>query len=220
MKKIYLDFLIEKKTEKRLSYEDMEPKANMSKSKLQRIFTGQADPTLTDLEDIVEKALGARMVDLYARIGEQEMADSVDVDFKGARALMEDFSAEKKQIRLEYQSRIDQLVATSDERQKAFTFALKQAEDQYRKNLEYLTAQTQRQEQTIAELTARAARAEEISRAAQKAAEEADQERRDVKKNRYHVFAGMLCVIVALAAILAFIVIANVPQLGGGNWEG
>lgn len=217
MKKIYLDFLVEKKNEKRLSYEDMESKVNMSKSKLQRIFTGQADPSITDLEDIVEKALGARMRDLYARVGEQELAASAELDFKGAQALLEDFNVEKNQIRMEYQTRIDQLMVASDERQKAFTFALKQAEEQYHKNLEYLTDQVHRQEDTIVEWAARASRAEEIAAEAQRAAKEADAERRDVKKNRYHVFAGMLCVIVVLAAVLAFIVIANVPQLGGGN---
>lgn len=231
MKAIYLDFLNKKKDAKRLAYDDLAPRTNISKSKLHRIFTGQGEPTLQDLEDIVEKGLGASMVELYALVGEQQMADSVDMDFKGARALLEECNAEKKQIRAEYELRIAQALEAHRNAQLSFDSALRQLEERYTANVDYVRQQLRSLESQNVELSARAARAAEIAQASQKRAEaaeeradkadtaraEADKARISVERNRQQVFWGMLTVVVALALTLAFIVVANVPHLGGGN---
>lgn len=231
MKPALLTFLTRKKDEKKLSYEDMAEKANMSKSKLQRIFTNQADPTISDLEDIVEKALGASMRELYAIIGEQELVDSEELGYKGAKELMADFAAEKKQIRAEYQTRIDQLVTTSDERQKAFTIALEQIGEQYKANAAYLKGVIIDNEQYIRDLIAQTERANVIAADAQKQASEAEKradaaeaerssaelENRTTRKKMYKLFSGMLAILIAVFAFLMFIIIADVPYLGGGN---
>lgn len=217
MKPALLSFLTRKKDEKRLSYEDMEAKVNMSKSKLQRIFTNQADPTISDLEDIVEKALGAPMRELYAIIGEQELNDSEEIGYKGAKELLSDFADEKKQIRAEYQTRIDQLVATGDERQKAFTLGLKQVEEQYRKNADYLTGLVERSEKYNAQLTERAVKAEEDAKKANDRADAAELENRTTRKKMYKLFYTMLCLLIAVFGFLMFVMIADVPQIGGGN---
>lgn len=224
MKPALLNFLTRKKDEKKLSYEDMAEKANMSKSKLQRIFTNQVDPTISDLEDIVEKALGASMLELYAIIGEQELNDSEVLGYKGAKELMADFAAEKKQIRAEYQTRIDQLVATSDERQKAFTIALEQIGGQYRTNADYLTGTIKDNEKYIRDLLAQTERANVIAAAAQKQADESEKradsaelENRTTRKKMYALFAGMLAILIIVVSFTIFLIVADVPYLGGGN---
>lgn len=217
MRQIYLDFLTQKKDAKKLSYDDLVASTNMSKSKLQRAFTGQVELTVSDLEIIVEKGLGASIQELYARVGEQEMKDSEDLDFKGARALMEDFNAEKLQIRKEYQSRIDQLVATSDERQKAFTTALEQIGAQYKANANYLTDIIIDNEAYIRDLLAKTEHAQHIAKAAQTRAEKAESKIEKRDKKRFQVFLSMLSVILLLIGIIIASMILNIPSLGWGN---
>lgn len=224
MKKIYLDFLVSKKEQKKLSYEDLSVRVNMSVSKLQRIFTGQTDPSVGDFETICETGLQADVSEVYAQIGAQEFRDSAALDYKGAKELLQDFAAEKKQIRSEYELRINQSIQARTDTQQAFETALRQMEERYNQNVEYLRNRVTSAEAQAVELSARAARAEEIAQAAQKLAEASEtraklaEERRDeLEKRRHHVFWGMLVVVAALAAVLAVIVIANVPQLGGGN---
>ena len=43
MKEIYLNYLTQKKDAKKLAYDVLEERTNISRSKLQRIFTGQLD---------------------------------------------------------------------------------------------------------------------------------------------------------------------------------
>lgn len=217
MRQIYLDFLTQKKDAKKLSYDDLVASTNMSKSKLQRAFTGQVELTVSDLEIIVEKGLGASIQELYARVGEQEMKDSEDLDFKGARALMSDFNAEKQQIRQEYQSRIDQLVATSDERQKAFTTALEQIGAQYKANANYLTDIILDNEAYIRDLLAKTEHAQHIAKAAQTRAEKAESKIEKLDKKRFQVFWSMLAVVLLLIGIIIASMILNIPALGWGN---
>lgn len=224
MRQIYLDYLAQTRDEKRLSYDDLVPRTNMSKSKLQRIFTGQTEPTVSDLEIIVEKGLKGRIEDLYAKIGEQELKDSEELDYKGARALLDDFNAEKKQIRTEYQTRIDQLVSSNDERQKAFTLALDQIGAQYKKNADYLTGIIKDNENYIRDLLEQTERANMIAAEAQKRAQESEKkistlEKRLVQseKRRYKVFWTMLALVVSLLTLLVLGVILDLPLIGMGN---
>lgn len=217
MRQIYLDYLAQTRDEKRLSYDDLVPRTNMSKSKLQRIFTGQTEPTVSDLEIIVEQGLKGRIEDLYARIGEQELKDSENLDYKGARALLDDFNAEKKQIRTEYQTRIDQLVSANDERQKAFSEALTQLSNQYRINANYLTDIILDNEAYIRDLLAQTEQANGIAQAAQGRAARAEKRIDDLDKRRHHVFWGMLSVILILIGVIIASFVINVPAIGWGN---
>lgn len=217
MREIYLDFLAQKKDAKRLSYDEMEKTANMSKSKLQRIFTGQVDPTVSDLETIVEKSLGASLTELYALIGKKEFMDSEEIDYKGAKELLADFSAEKAQIRAEYQARIDQLVATSDERQKAFTLALDQMGTQYRKNADYLVGVINDNEAYIRDLLAKNEAANRIASEAQEQAKKAQTRIDNLDKRRYQVFWSMLLLVFVLLGIIIASIVLNIPAIGWGN---
>ncbi len=217
MRQIYLDYISQVRDEKRLSYDDLVPRTNMSKSKLQRIFTGQTEPTVSDLEIIVEQGLKGRIEDLYAKIGEQEMKDSEELDYKGARALLDDFNAEKKQIRSEYQTRIDQLVSSNDERQKLFTDALSQLSDQYRANADYLTGIIRDNENYIRDLLVKTEQANGIAQAAQARAARAEKRIDDLDKRRHHVFWGMLSVILILIGVIIASFIFNLPSIGWGN---
>lgn len=217
MRETYLNFLTQKKDAKRLSYDEMEKTSNMSKSKLQRIFTGQVDPTVSDLETIVEKSLGASLTELYALIGKKEFRDSEEIDYKGAKELVADFSAEKAQIRAEYQTRIDQLVATSDERQKAFTLALDQMGTQYRKNADYLVGVINDNEAYIRDLLAKNEAANRIATEAQEQAKKAQTRIDNLDKRRHQVFWSMLLLVFVLLGIIIASVVLNIPAIGWGN---
>jgi len=217
LRQIYLDYIAQLRDEKRLSYDDLVPRTNMSKSKLQRIFTGQTEPTVSDLEIIVEQGLKGRIDDLYAKVGAQEMKDSQSLDYKGARALLDDFNAEKTQIRKEYQTRIDQLVAAGDERQKAFTVALDQIGAQYRKNADYLTGIIKDNENYIRDLLEKTEQANGIAQAAQERASRAEKRIDDLDKRRHHVFCGMLSIVLILIVVIIASFILNLPAIGWGN---
>lgn len=231
MKEIYLNYLTQKKDAKKLAYDVLEERTNISRSKLQRIFTGQLDVTVSDLETIVEKGFEESTDELYAQMGKQEFRDSKEFDYKGAKELLSDFNAEKAQIREEYEKRIGQSIKAREETQAAFTSALETLGDQYRKNADYLTGIIKDNEAYIRDLLAQTERAGAIAAAAQKRAEEAEArakiadertdsselENRTTRKKMYKLFAGMLAILIAIFGFLMFIIIADVPYLGGGN---
>lgn len=225
MKEIYLNYLTQKKDAKKLAYDVLEERTNISRSKLQRIFTGQLDVTISDLETIVEKGFEESTDELYAQMGKQEFRDSKDVDYKGAKELLSDFNAEKAQIREEYEKRIGQSIKAREETQTAFTSALETLGDQYRKNADYLTGIIKDNVAYIRDLLVQTADANAIAAAAQKRAEEADNradsaelENRTTRKKMYKLFAGMLAILIVVFGFLMFIIIADVPYLGGGNF--
>lgn len=231
MKEIYLNFLTKKKDIRRASYEDMESRTNMSKSKLQRIFTGQTDPTVSDLEIIVEKGLQSSLVELYALIGKQEMEASEELDYKGAHALMEEFAREKAQINESYKVNIEHLMQKSDERQEAFTKALTVIGEQYRANADYLTGVIRDNEGYIRDLLAKTEHSNAIAIAEQKRAEDAEnrakiaderadsaeKENRTTRKKMYMLFSGMLVLVILLVVLLALGIVLDLPTLGMGN---
>lgn len=231
MKEIYLNYLTQRKDAKKLAYDVLEKRTNISRSKLQRIFTGQLDVTISDLEVIVEKGFEERTDELYAQMGRQEFRDSKDFDYKGAKELLSDFNAEKAQIREEYEKRIAQSIEAREEAQLSFNLALAQIGDQYRKNADYLTGIINDNEAYIRDLLAKTEQANTIATAAQKHAEEAEDraknadgradsaelENRTTRKKMYKLFFAMLVLLIAVFGILMFVIIADVPQIGGGN---
>lgn len=224
MKELYLDYLAQKKDAKKLAYDVLEERTNISRSKLQRIFTGQLDVTVADLEIIVEKGFEESTVELYAQMGKREFADSEDVDYKGAKELIADFNAEKEQIRQEYDLRINQSIKAREDAQRTFDTMLSHVEEQYRKNANYLIDLVKRSEKLNAQLTERAVRAEnEASQANRRAgesdarADSAELENRSTRKKMYKLFSGMLAVILILLSFTIFLIVADVPHLGGGN---
>lgn len=217
MRKIYLEYLTQTKDAKRLAYDDLAVTTNISKSKLQRVFTGQVEPTVSDLEIIVEKGLKASMSELYALVGEQEMKASEKLDFKGARALMEDFNAEKAQIRQEYEMRIEQSIQARIETQEAFSAGLKQLEERYTANATYLTGLVGKLEASNADLSARAVKATDLALAAQKRAEASEKRADELDRRRYQVFWGMLGLVILLVVLLALGVVLDLPLIGMGN---
>lgn len=217
MREIYLSFLNQKKDEKRLSYDELAPKTNMSKSKLQRIFTGQTEPTVSDLEILVEKGLGANIDELYAIVGESELKASEDIDYKGAQALLADFAAEKAQIHENYKTNIQHLVAKSDERQQIFTDTLKLIGDQYRANVEFLIGINEDNKARLVDLLAKTEHANAMAVSEQKRAEEAEKRVVELDKRRYQVFWSMLGVIVLLLLIIVISIVFDIPAFNWGN---
>lgn len=227
MKEIYLNYLTEKKDAKKLAYDVLEERTNISRAKLQRIFTGQVDVTVPDLETIVEKGFVETTDELYARMGKKEFRDSKEVDYKGAKELLSDFNAEKAQIREEYEKRIGQSIKAREDTRTAFSSALEKLGDQYRKNADYLTSIIKDNEAYIRDLLVQTADANAIAAAAQKHAEEADNradsaelENRTTRKKMYKLFAVMLAILIVVFGFLMFIIIFDVPYLGGGNLPG
>ena len=217
MREIYLTFLSQKRDEKRLSYDDLVPRTSMSKSKIQRIFTGQTEPTVSDLEIIVEKGLGANIKELYALVGESELKASEDVDYKGAQALMDEFAAEKARIHTNYETKIETLVAQSDKRQQAFTDALAQIGEQYRKNADCLTGIIRDNEAYIRDLLAKTEHANSIAISEKERAETAEKRVIELDKRRYQVFWSMLGVIVLLLFIIVISIVFDIPAFNWGN---
>lgn len=224
MRKIYLDTLTRKKDETGISYERIstriEQKRNvsLSVSKLQRIFTGQQEPSVLDFEMIIEDGLEMDLMSVYAKMGRQEFKDSEQVDYKGAKELIADFNTEKAQIREEYETRIAQSIKAREETQLSFNLALAQIGDQYQKNAEYLNGIITDNEAYIRDLLAQTEKANSIAEAAQKRAEEAEKSRNDIDGRRHQVFWGMLSVILVLLGIIIASFILNIPAIGWGNF--
>lgn len=162
MKDIYLEYLNNTRDKKRLSYEEVRSRLGNIKavSTLQRIFTGQTEPTVEDFELIVEKGLGEDLRDVYALIGAREFTDSAIIDYKGAKELLADFAAEKEQIRKSYEERI----ATSRElraaQQEAFQEAIQALEAKYERGTKYLKGRIDECERDLEAQTRRAVAAE------------------------------------------------------------
>lgn len=217
MKEIYLNYLTEKKDAKKLAYDVLEERTNISRAKLQRIFTGQVDVTVSDLETIVEKGFDESTDDLYARMGKQEFWDAKEFDYKGAKELISDFNAEKAQIREEYENLIGQSIKAREDAQTAFSSALETIGDQYRKNADYLTGIIKDNESYIRDLLVQTADANAIAASAQKRAEDAEKDRESSDKRRHQVFWCMILLVFALLGIIIASFVLNIPAVGWGN---
>lgn len=197
---------------------------SISVSKIHRIFS---DPDCkVSIDDILllSEAFDADPNELFAKIGGREYAASKGVDYKGAETLLREFAQEREQMRAEFAARIDQSIEARKETQRAFDEAIAvfqttvgHIEEQYRKNADYLTGLVERSEKYNAQLTERAVRAEEAAAQAEARADSAEQENRATRKKLYKLFFVMLGLLIAVFAFLMFIMIADVPYLGGGN---
>lgn len=245
MRKIFLDAITQRKDETGISYERISARierkrgALMSISKLQRIFTGQQEPTIPDFEMIVEDGLEMDLVGLYAKMGAQEFRDTEPMDYKGAKELMAEFAAErakleeahqlekkimresheesKRLMREEHAAQIEKLKALRLELQEQFQQNTNLLTERYNANSKFLTEHVAKIERLNDQLTERATRAEEIAQAAQARAEKAEKRIDVLDKRRQHVFWGMLAVVVILLALLAIAVILDLPMIGMGN---
>lgn len=218
-----LTALTQRKDETGVSYEKISTRIEqkrgvyISVSKLQRIFTGQQEPTVHDYEMIAEAGLEMDLDKTYAKVGKQEVHDSEHVEFMGAKALLADFSAEKAQIRDEYEKRIAQSIQARMDTQAAFDNALQTIQTQYAKNAEYLTSLVKRAEAYNAQLTERAIKAEDAAEAANKRVAEYEKKCEQSEKRRLQVFWSMLALCGVLLGIIILSMVANVPALGWGN---
>lgn len=223
MREIMLTALTQTKDETGVSYEKISARIErktgvyISVSKLQRIFTGQQEPTVADYEMIAEAGLEMNLDKTYAKVGKQEVRDSEELEFMGAKALMEQFAIEKERIHTNYETRISTLVDQSDKRQQAFNDALIQIGDQYRKNANYLTDIIIDNEAYIRDLLAKTEHAQHIAKAAQTRAEKAESKIEKLDKKRFQVFWAMLAVVLLLIGIIIASMILNIPELGWGN---
>lgn len=190
MKEIYTNFLIRKKEAAKLSYDVLQERTGISASTLCRYFKGDAEPTMDTMERIVD-ALGANMRDLYAQVGEQEMKDSQQVDYKGASALLEDFS-KRESLYKDHLSTLERSHAS----------ALKNRDETYERSVSYLKNQIAELKQDNKDLLERATRAEAV------------RDQLDVR--RHHVFWGMLSIILVVLVLFAGAIIADLPQIGMG----
>lgn len=222
-----------------MSYDELVERTSMSKSKLQRVFTGQVEVTVTDLEIIVEKGLGASMRELYALVGEQEFKASEELDFKGAKELMAEFSAERTKLeeahqmekkimresheesnrlmREDHAAQIEKLKTLRLELQEQFQQNTNLLTDRYNANSKFLTEHAAKIERLNDQLTERAEKAEEIAQAAQSRAARAEKRIDDFDKRRHHVFLGMLGVIFLLLVVIIISVVFDIPALNWGN---
>ena len=217
MNAIYLQFLTQKKDAKRLSYDTIAERTKLSPSKLQRIFTGQVDASVDDFELIIEKGLQADVRDVYARIGEQEARASEPMDFKGTEKMLEDFAAEKAQIRHEYEERLVQAEQARVDALHAFDASLLAMQQQYKETAAYLTGLVKKAEEHSEKLAARAARAEEIAEQAHKRADEAERRADRHERSSHSVFWAMLGLCGGLLILLVLGIVLDLPMLGLGN---
>ena len=162
MKKIYLDYLATTRDRKDISYEELRLRINGAKSvsTIQRIFTGQTEPTVEDFEMIIEQGLGEDIREVYALIGAQEFKDSERIDYKGAKELMAEFAAEKEALRKEFADRLAHAKEMRIAEQAGFKIALESLEDKYNKGTAYLKRLIEQKDNEIGSLTTRALKAE------------------------------------------------------------
>ena len=199
MKKIYLDYLAQTRDKKDISYEELRLRIDCAKSvsTIQRIFTGQTEPTVEDFEMIIEKGLGEDIREVYALIGEQEFKDSERIDYKGAKELLADFAAEKEAMRQEFADRLAHAKEMRIAEQAGFKIALDALEDKYNKGTSYLKRIVEQKDAEIASLTTRVLEAEATASTLGKAR---DQHCRDIHR-RYRLLSWG-CIAVVIVALL------------------
>lgn len=138
MKEIVLNHLLAKKEQSRRSYADIANRCHMSDSKLQRIFTGQSEATVSDLNAILSDGLDSDPRELWALCGMQEWDDSAEVGYKGAAELIP-YYKEQLEKEEEIRNNINAAFASSIEALKeAHVEDLKQRDDRYEVAVKHL----------------------------------------------------------------------------------
>lgn len=193
------------------------PEQSISISKLHRIFTDENSKVSLEEVIMLAEAFNSDPNELLALIGGREYVASEKVDYKGAEALLHDFSIEKAQIRQEYELRIGQSIKAREDTQLAFNTALTQIGEQYRKNADYLTGIIKDNEAYIRDLLVKTEHANSIAASALKRAEEAEKSREKIDKRRHQVFWCMIIIVFSLLGIILASFILNIPSIGWGN---
>lgn len=193
------------------------PEQSISISKLHRIFSDQNSKVSLEEVIMLAEAFDSDPNELLALIGGREYVASEKVDYKGAEALLHDFSLEKAQIRKEYEIRIEQSIKAREETQQAFNAITQKMEEQYRRNADYLTKLVEESKEYNANLTERAVRAEENAKAADERAEKAQARADALDRRRHQVFWCMIVIVFALLGLLFASFVLNIPSIGWGN---
>lgn len=207
MKEIYLDYLNRTRDRKKLSYEDIRARIGNVKavSTIQRIFSGQTEPTVEDFELLVENGLGEDLRDVYALIGEREFTDSAEIDYKGAKELLADFAAEKETIKQEYEARIAHSREMRTAQQEAFQAAIQALEAKYERGTKYLKGRIDECQRDLEAQTRRAvaaeARAEALNDEMASIKHKHDSHCREIHK-RYRGLSWALVAVVLITQIM------------------
>lgn len=138
MKKVVIAHLTSKKEASGRSYADIGARCAMSDSKLQRIFSGQQEATVSDINDILSKGLDSDPRELWALCGMQEWNDSADVGYKGAAELIP-YYKEQLEKEAEIRNNINAAFTSSIEALKeAHVEDLEQRDDRYEVAVKHL----------------------------------------------------------------------------------
>lgn len=197
-------------------YKDVEADLGYSERTFRRWLGGDTEPTISVFYKVVEY-FGGNKKDVQARIGMAALDEWEKSGFKNAKELMDEHAAEKARIHANYEEKINALVAQSDKRQDAFTVALTQIGEQYRKNADYLTGVIRDNEGYIRDLLAKTEHANAMAVAEQKRAEAAERKIDLLDKRRLQVFWSMLCVIILLLLVIVISVVFDIPAFNWGN---
>ena len=217
MKEIYLNYLTEKKDAKKLAYDVLEERTNISRAKLQRIFTGQVDVTVSDLETIVEKGFDESTDELYARMGKQEFLDAKEFDYKGAKELISDFNAEKAQIPKSTKTSLVSLSKLAKMRKQLFLLLWKRSAISTAKTLIILQASSRTMNHIFETFLSKQQMQTLLLLPHKKRAEDAEKDRESSDKRRHQVFWCMILLVFALLGIIIASFVLNIPAVGWGN---
>lgn len=223
MREIYTNHLIRLKDRKKISFSTLQEITGISDSTLCRWFKGEGNPSVDELEQLFE-AMGSDMSEVFAEIGKQELIASEKVEYKGADALLADFSrreaiykencdqrvAHQIELREKMQNSFDAMISTLSHEHDV---ALKKRDETYDRTTEYLKKLVESLERKNDSLTER-------MKDAERRAEVAERIRDDIDKRRHHVFWGMLAallfIILLFAGLIVFMILVDWPWIGLG----
>lgn len=209
-----------------------------SETTFRRWLGGKTEPTISTFYKVVDY-LGGNKKDVQARIGMAALDEWEKSGYRNARELIEEFNKERAQIHADHQAekaamregyessktlmreehatQIEKLKSLRLELQELFQNNIKILSSQYQTNVEYLMKNLNRIERLNDDLSARAVKAEDLARAAQKRAEAAEKRIDDLDKRRHQVFLAMLALVFVLLGIIIASFILNIPAIGWGN---
>lgn len=144
-----VDFLRTTAKEKGLTYEKISERVHLSSSTLCRIFKGQQDPTMDQLHSIVEVGLEAKMSELYAEVGEQEMIAAENDGFKGLDALRAEYEQRESRIRENCTARVEAAEKAREDSIRALTERTNRLEESHAQEIARLQAQHAQAIQTM-----------------------------------------------------------------------
>lgn len=165
MDKLLLKYINDLKDDKDYSFDRIVEniKNKRSKSTVQRVFAGLAEPTMAEMKMYISEGLHTDPKEFFALAGEQELAASEHIGYKGTDALLAQFASEKEAMRQEFADRLAHAKEMRIAEQAAFKAALDALEDKYSKGTAYLKGIVEEKNAEIEALTKRAVDAEAIA---------------------------------------------------------